>query len=197
MNLPTFYHQFSFLLRVPVDLVHQWLKMRSEKVVCRHWDLLTLNTLMEDSDDCLSAAIGVKIKYMEFVTRTTQNPMEQQRYLESFDMKLDVVFQNYLGYIRHWARTATEDQDVDVEWCEQVVNVLKSEWYRAKVHSTSVSRGEATAAQLFCNVAKDLINQIIRSYLTEKLDSAGRSLIEEDFDDEPQTMDSEEEESHS
>lgn len=109
MNLPSFHHQFAFITRIPVDLVHHWLvrlpnrfslfnqdnfqKMRSEKVSCAHWDLLTLNTLIEDSDDCLSAAIGVKNKYMNYVWKTRSNAVEQQNYLENFDSKLDIVFQ--------------------------------------------------------------------------------------------------------
>lgn len=45
MNLPTFYPFFIFLLRIAVDLVHQWLQTRSEKVISFEWDLLTLNTV--------------------------------------------------------------------------------------------------------------------------------------------------------
>uniref|UniRef100_A0A914YM54 Uncharacterized protein n=2 Tax=Panagrolaimus superbus TaxID=310955 RepID=A0A914YM54_9BILA len=152
--------------------------MRSEKVSCAHWDLLTLNTLIEDSDDCLSAAIGVKKEYMNYVWKTTTNAIEQQNYLENFDSKLDIVFQNYLSYIRHWAQAATHNNDVELEWCERVIVTMKSEWERG--HSASVSRGEASAAQLFCRVGKDLLNRIVLSYLDEKMFSAGKEL-EYDF----------------
>lgn len=106
---------------------------------------------------------------MNYVWKVRSNAIEQQNYLENFDSKLDIVFQvsvqrnsnfyhfvfkNYLSYIRHWAQAATHNNDVELEWCERVITTMKSEWERVKVHSASVSRGEASAAQLFCRVGK-------------------------------------------
>ena len=91
------------------------------------------------------------------------------------------MFQNYLSYIRHWAQAATiREYDAELEWCERVITTMRSEWERVKVHSASVSRGEASAAQLFCRVGKDLLNRIVLSYLDEKMFSAGKEL-EYDF----------------
>ncbi len=49
MRLPDFYPSFLFLLRVPVDLVHVWLKLRVEQNTDVTPDPLTLTTVRMDS----------------------------------------------------------------------------------------------------------------------------------------------------
>uniref|UniRef100_A0A7E4ZW05 Protein kinase domain-containing protein n=1 Tax=Panagrellus redivivus TaxID=6233 RepID=A0A7E4ZW05_PANRE len=180
MNLPCLRPQFMFLARLPVDLVYHWLKMRIQRVVCQKWDILTLNTLIEDSDDCLSAAIGVKNRFLERLAQTS--PGYPQGCSE-FDEMLDQVFQNYVTYIRYWAQTATSNVNADFEWCEKVLSKLRSRWQRAKVHAASVSRGEVAAAQTFCHVGRDVLNQIVRQYLNEKIDTAGDHVLNDDDED--------------
>ncbi|KAH7728346.1 STE/STE11/MEKK4 protein kinase [Aphelenchoides avenae] len=176
MNLPSYYFYFIFLARVPVDLVHQWLKMRSEKVVAS--DLLTLGTLIEDSRDCLQAAIDVKNEYINTVNLTTQRADAQLDYLESFDENLATVFENYLAYVRLWAQTASAPAHSDWDWCERIVKKLQCEWESAKEYGSSVHRGKAIAANRFCNVGKDLLDLLVKRYMTEKFDSVELDILD-------------------
>lgn len=83
------------------------------------------------------------------VTMTTPHPDDQINYLESFDRRLAMVFQNYLSYLRHWTQTAAKPSHLDVEWCDRVVNKIKNEWTKTKIWSASVNQGEATSARRF------------------------------------------------
>jgi hypothetical protein len=73
LGLPSFFYLFLFFIKIPVDLLNQWLQMRSEKVNANDLDLLTLNTLIEDSHDCLK--VGVKTIRI--------NRFDQQKLIES------------------------------------------------------------------------------------------------------------------
>lgn len=149
MNLPSFFYLFLFFIKVPVDLLNQWLQMRSERVKTTGLDLVTLNTLIEDSHDCLKMAIETKKRFIKIIQTTCPNPEEQLNYLQGFDDNFDVVFQNYLSYLRSWAQTTNPLHNTDIEWCERLVNKLKKEWYLSKLWSENVIRGECTAAKRF------------------------------------------------
>ncbi|KAI1711111.1 protein kinase domain-containing protein [Ditylenchus destructor] len=189
MNLPTFHHHFMFLTRIPVDLVIQWLDIRSQKVITTEWDMLTLNTLIEDSHDCLQAAINEKNKYIDMVNLTTPQSDEQlETSLWSFDEKLNQVFQNYLSYVRIWAQTASKPNvNCDVEWSDRVVGKISNEWMNAKKWSASVNRGEIIVARMFCNIGKDLLESMVKRYITDKFDAVELGILdvkdsaEEDF----------------
>jgi hypothetical protein len=96
-------------------------------------------------------AIETKRRFIKIVTTTCQKPDEQLAYLEGFDANFDVVFQNYFYYLRSWAQNIANPihGTSDVEWCERLVNKLKKEWTLSKSWSSSVIRGECTAAKRF------------------------------------------------
>jgi len=96
MCLPSFYPSFLFLLRIPVDLVHEWIKLRIASKVDGEADLLTMKTvfcydnierfqlylweysdnylqLIEDAHECLQAAVDVKQCYQTVVQSTTKD----------------------------------------------------------------------------------------------------------------------------
>uniref|UniRef100_A0A915CVI5 Ste24 endopeptidase n=1 Tax=Ditylenchus dipsaci TaxID=166011 RepID=A0A915CVI5_9BILA len=141
-------------------------------------DLLTLNTLIEDSHDCLQAAINVKNKYVDMLKLTSQHSEEKLGSLECFDDKLNKVFQNYLSYLRFWVQTASIPTNCDAEWCDKVVEKLGNEWKNAKQWSVSINRGEITAARMFCNIGKDLLDLMVKRYITDKFDAVEMGILD-------------------
>lgn len=81
--------------------------------------------------------------------------------------------------MRHWTQTAAKPSHVDVEWCDRVVNKIKNEWNRAKIWSASVNQGEATSARRFCDIGKDLLDLLVKGYLTEKFDTVETGLLDD------------------
>ncbi|KAI6178322.1 Mitogen-activated protein kinase kinase kinase 4 [Aphelenchoides besseyi] len=175
MQLPNFYPIFLFFIRVEVDLVHQWLRMRSEKVSSQELDYQTLQTFIEDSHDILNAAIKIKSNYILIIQATSQNPEEHLAYLEGFDSNLDLVFRNYLAYVRTWANTVSVKNDL--EWTEKLINTLNKEYKVAKNTASSVSQGETTASKLFCTIAFDFVSNI-KNFLNDGIDIIDKLSLE-------------------
>uniref|UniRef100_A0A915ADN6 Protein kinase domain-containing protein n=1 Tax=Parascaris univalens TaxID=6257 RepID=A0A915ADN6_PARUN len=166
MGLPSFDNLFFFLVRVPLDLVHEWLKMRGSAQLST--DLLTLQTVIEDCHDCLGAAIVVKHKYIALVQLAGLDNETLLNSLAAFEDHLGDVFKSYLNCVRDWARMEACMEGDGAEWTEKVVQNLLTEWTLAKRFAINVICGESEVAHRFCVIGIDLLRKMVNDFLSEK-----------------------------
>uniref|UniRef100_F1KR93 Mitogen-activated protein kinase kinase kinase 4 n=1 Tax=Ascaris suum TaxID=6253 RepID=F1KR93_ASCSU len=166
MGLPSFDNLFFFLVRVPLDLVHEWLKMRGSAQLST--DLLTLQTVIEDCHDCLGAAIVVKHKYIALVQLAGLDNETLLNSLAAFEDHLGDVFKSYLNCVRDWARMEARMEGDGAEWTEKVVQNLLTEWTLAKRFAINVICGESEVAHRFCVIGIDLLRKMVNDFLSEK-----------------------------
>ncbi|KHN80011.1 Mitogen-activated protein kinase kinase kinase 4 [Toxocara canis] len=163
MALPSFGNLFLFLVRVPLDLVHEWLKMRSSTQLST--DLLTLQTVIEDCHDCLKAAIAVKHQYIALVELAGLDSDTLLNTLAAFE---DHLGDSYLNCVRDWAQMEARMEGDGAEWTEKVVQNLLSEWALAKRFAINVICGESEVAHRFCVIGIDLLRKMVNDFLSEK-----------------------------
>lgn len=190
MGLPSFGDLLHFLVRVPLDLVHEWLKMRGSAQLTS--DLLTIQTVMEDYRDCLGAAIAVKHKYITLVQLADLDNGLLLDSLATFENHLGVVFKNYLKSVRDWAQLEVSLENESSEWSERVVQTLIKEWNIAKRFAINVISGESEVALRFCDIGSDLLKKMVNDFLSEKENNLEEFRTE--FDSPPSSLSVEAEE---
>jgi hypothetical protein len=119
-------------------------------------------------------------------------PNSSTNLLAKFDEHLEVVFQNYLSYIRLWNQTAAKSTGIEVE---KIVTKMLTEWENARKWGEKVPRGELALARMFwfvylslfkmyiyflfsSNIGQDLLDLMVRRYMNEKFDSADLMILE-------------------
>uniref|UniRef100_A0A1I7ZTA2 MEKK4_N domain-containing protein n=1 Tax=Steinernema glaseri TaxID=37863 RepID=A0A1I7ZTA2_9BILA len=183
MNLPPFLPFFLFLITVPVDLVEQWCaakSMRTDSERGAKRDLLTINTLIEECHECLTAAIDVKLQYVGFVKATCADPSAHLSYLRALDNQLDQIFMNYFEYLFEWADSGSDFTSNDMEWnsATHTVDKLISEWQSTKEWTVSISSTESEAARRFCHISKKVLNDLVLKFLQSEVEKIDRMAIE-------------------
>ncbi|VDK84024.1 unnamed protein product [Litomosoides sigmodontis] len=168
MKLPSFQNLFLFLVRVPLDLVHEWLKMRRSAQLPS--DLLTLQTVMEDCHDCIEAAVAVKHRFVSLVQLAGVDNKVLISCLVPFEDELAEVFKNYLTCVRDWVHGEVSTEGVGAEWTERVIQNLTSQWTVARRFAVNVICGESETVHRFCMIASDLMRKMVNDYLPEKED---------------------------
>uniref|UniRef100_A0A8R1TVV2 Protein kinase domain-containing protein n=1 Tax=Onchocerca volvulus TaxID=6282 RepID=A0A8R1TVV2_ONCVO len=168
MNLPSFQNLFLFLVRVPLDLVHEWLKMRRSAQLPS--DLLTLQTVMEDCHDCIEAAIAVKHRFVSLVQLAGVDNKVLLGCLVPFEDELAEVFKSYLTCIRDWVHGEISNEGMGAEWTERVIENLTSQWAVARRFAVNVICGQSETVHRFCMIAGDLMRKMVNDYLPEKED---------------------------
>uniref|UniRef100_A0A914WZV5 Protein kinase domain-containing protein n=1 Tax=Plectus sambesii TaxID=2011161 RepID=A0A914WZV5_9BILA len=192
MHLPSFYPSFLFLVRVPLDLVHEWLKLRITSKVNRDPDPLTLETLIQDAHDCLQAAVDVKQLYQNLIQATTVDETLLEKLLmddlQEFENDLCSMFKNYLDYVRMWGETQANFDRTSAEWSQGLMQRLEDEWKLAKKIAINVLSGESDAAQRFCTLSKTMFKRMVEDYLKQKYDMVTDNLSELDDDMDAEMM---------
>ncbi|CAG9537921.1 unnamed protein product, partial [Cercopithifilaria johnstoni] len=165
MKLPSFQNLFLFLVRVPLDLVHEWLKMRRSAQLPS--DLLTLQTVMEDCHDCIEAAVAVKHRFVSLVQLAGVDNKVLLGCLVPFE---DELAESYLTCVRDWVHGEVSTEGVGAEWTERVIQNLTSQWTVARRFAVNVICGESETVHRFCMIASDLMRKMVNDYLPEKED---------------------------
>ncbi|KAM3717480.1 Mitogen-activated protein kinase kinase kinase [Dirofilaria immitis] len=168
MKLPSFQNLFLFLVRVPLDLVHEWLKMRGSAQLPS--DLLTLQTVMEDCHDCIEAAVAVKHRFVSLVQLAGVDNKVLLGCLVPFEDELAEVFKSYLTCIRDWVHGEISNEGMGAEWTERVIENLTSQWAVARRFAVNVICGQSETVHRFCMIAGDLMRKMVNDYLPEKED---------------------------
>ncbi|VDP13847.1 unnamed protein product [Soboliphyme baturini] len=145
MTLPSYFPTFLYLIRVPLNIVHEWLKLRIQQETCLNPDPLSL-----DEENVI-------------LTVDDSRLLEELLYSDIHDFTEDLsqMFDIYLDFFRMWVRHHHAHlYQVTTEFSQSLLSRLESEWVFAKKTSRYVLFGEADAAKRFCCVCNEMVQNI-------------------------------------
>ncbi|KAM0725576.1 Mitogen-activated protein kinase kinase kinase 4 [Formica fusca] len=178
LNLPSYRAAFVFLSRVPLDVVHEFLRMRLEQKP-EQPSPLSVRQLMRELRE------GIKIACIHrdrFAAHSRAAVASDETGCESlfeedvkyFDESLRAVFEVYLDYLQQWVDMVQHDSFHK--------NLIMDEWLFVKSIAENISDGYKIAGVKFYEIAHTMIKQV-NEFLTERTREICEN-VEEKEDDE-------------
>ncbi|XP_046611191.1 mitogen-activated protein kinase kinase kinase 4 isoform X1 [Neodiprion virginianus] len=163
LNLPSYRAAFVFLSRVPLDVVHEFLRMRLEQKP-EQPSALSVRQLMRELREGLKIACVHRQRFEEHslaAVAADKNTSEILFYeeIQEFDKSLKAVFELYLNYLQQW---------VDMVQHESFQkNFIEEEWSFIISIAGNISDGFDIASVKFCEMACTMIEQA-KEFLTSR-----------------------------
>ncbi|XP_011688752.1 PREDICTED: mitogen-activated protein kinase kinase kinase 4 [Wasmannia auropunctata] len=163
LNLPSYRAAFVFLSRVPLDVVHEFLRMRLEQKP-EQPSPLSVRQLMRELREGLRIAC---IHRDRFAAHSRAAVASDEAGCESlfeedvkyFDESLRAVFELYLDYLQQWVDMVQHDSFHK--------NLIMDEWLFVKSIAGNISDGYKIAGVKFYKIAHTMIKQV-NEFLVER-----------------------------
>lgn len=169
LNLPSFRQAFMFISRIPLDIIHEFLRLRLETKLEKP-SSLSIRQLIKELKEGLRLSVVNKQRYYEhfmiaFPPEESDDETKSkfQEYIQLFDKSLQAVLKLYLNYLQQWCSSTQE-------WCKVHKNVLEEEWQFAMSIAPSIPNGESLICQVFCNIFSSVFKNICE-YIEVKVES--------------------------
>ncbi|XP_026827017.1 mitogen-activated protein kinase kinase kinase 4 isoform X1 [Ooceraea biroi] len=179
LNLPSYRSAFVFLSRVPLDVVHEFLRMRLEQKP-EQPSPLSVRQLMRELREGLRIAC---IHRDRFATHSRAAVASDNGGCESlfeddlkhFDESVRAVFEVYLDYLQQWVDMVQHDSFHK--------NLIMDEWLFVKSIAGDISNGYKIASVKFCEIARMMIKQV-NEFLIDRPREIRENADEKEDDDE-------------
>ncbi|XP_064627504.1 mitogen-activated protein kinase kinase kinase 4-like [Lineus longissimus] len=164
MGLPSFRPSYLFLARMPLDIVHECLRLRLEQRIGLEGmdpSFLSIRQLIHECKEVLHGAMLVKQYYKQMVSAVMwDSEVVEERLLETdleqFDDDMKSMMEVYFSYIRKLMSYVQNLPDAS----RSLKNHLEEEWAFTKKICPHIRGGEAEAGKRFCFMASDLLGSI-------------------------------------
>ncbi|KAH8236512.1 hypothetical protein KR026_003876, partial [Drosophila bipectinata] len=167
INLPSYIPTFVFLSGIPLQFMHEFLRMRLETRPVRP-NPLSLGQLMKELREGLTLALTHRERYQRHITTAlVENETELGSYisiLNHYDATVRKTFELYLDYIDQLVLVAVPEGNQK--------SVLEKEWMFTKLISPMITGMHTLASQKFCGIISKLLRNISERLVkrTEELD---------------------------
>ncbi|XP_076636939.1 mitogen-activated protein kinase kinase kinase 4 [Colletes latitarsis] len=156
LNLPSYRAAFVFLSRVPLDVVHEFLRMRLEQKP-EQPSPLSVRQLMRELREGLRIACIHRDRFAAHSCAAIAGDNNSCEYLfqedvKDFDESLKAVFEVYLDYLQQWVDMVQHDSFHK--------NLIMDEWIFVKSIAGNISDGYKIAGVKFCEIARTMIKQV-------------------------------------
>ncbi|XP_076665905.1 mitogen-activated protein kinase kinase kinase 4 [Andrena cerasifolii] len=163
LNLPSYRAAFVFLSRVPLDVVHEFLRMRLEQKP-EQPSPLSVRQLMRELREGLRIACIHRDRFAAHscaAIASDDSSCESlfQEDVKDFDESLKAVFEVYLDYLQQWVDMVQHDSFHK--------NLIMDEWIFVKSVAGNISDGYKIAGAKFCEIAGMMIEQV-KEFLSER-----------------------------
>ncbi|XP_006619036.1 mitogen-activated protein kinase kinase kinase 4 [Apis dorsata] len=161
LNLPSYRAAFVFLSRVPLDVVHEFMRMRLEQKP-EQPSPLSVRQLMRELREGLRIACIHRDRFAAHsCAAVSDNSCENlfQENVKDFDESLKAVFEVYLDYLQQWVDMVQHDSFYK--------NLIMDEWIFVKSIAGNIINGCEIAGIKFCEIVKTMIEQV-KEYLNER-----------------------------
>ncbi|ESO84956.1 hypothetical protein LOTGIDRAFT_168212 [Lottia gigantea] len=177
MGLPSFRPSYLFLVRIPLDVIHECLRLRLEQRPTNEPSLHSTRQLMRECKEVLKGAVAVKQYYQLMVASVMWDEQEMDDKfasdLEQFDVDMQAILEVYFSYLQSWMNHV---QNLD-EASLSLKNYLVVEWTFTKQICPYIIGGEAEAGKRFSMLAISLLNSIT-DLLYDNIDEITRQLFD-------------------
>ncbi|CAL7935979.1 unnamed protein product [Xylocopa violacea] len=163
LNLPSYRAAFVFLSRVPLDVIHEFLRMRLEQKPVQP-SPLSVRQLMRELREGLRIACIHRDRFAAHSCAAVASENDTcehlfQGDLRDFDESLKAVFEVYLDYLQQWVDMVQHDSFHK--------NLIMDEWIFVKSIAGHILNGYEIAGVKFCEIAKTMIEQV-KEFLNER-----------------------------
>ncbi|GAB0094149.1 mitogen-activated protein kinase kinase kinase 4 [Sergentomyia squamirostris] len=155
LALPSYIPAFVFLSLIPMEVIHEFLRLRLETRPIQP-NPLSLEQLMKELREGLILAITHRERYNKHITTALcEKEPELDKYLgilDEFDKTVKSVFELYLDYVEQWVLVAAPEGHQR--------SALDKEWMFTKLVCPMVPGQHSSAARRFCMIVRNLLKAI-------------------------------------
>ncbi|KAI4498829.1 hypothetical protein M0802_006004 [Mischocyttarus mexicanus] len=179
LNLPSYRAAFVFLSRVPLDVVHEFLRMRLEQKP-EQPSPLSVRQLMRELREGLRIACIHRDRFSVHSRTAIASDLCAcdtlfEAEVREFDESLKAVFEVYLNYLQQWVDMVQHDSFHK--------NLIMDEWIFVKSIAGDIIGGYKIAGVKFCEIVRTMIMQV-KEFLVERPKEIKESVDEREDDDE-------------
>ncbi|XP_041352279.1 mitogen-activated protein kinase kinase kinase 4-like [Gigantopelta aegis] len=182
MGLPSFRPSYLFLIRIPLDVIHECLRLRLEQHIGDP-SFLSIRQLIRECKEVLRGAAIVKQYYQHMVTAVLWDDQEAEEKfatdLEQFDYDMKCMLDVYFSYLQNWMYMLQSLPEAS----RSLKNALEEEWLFTIQICPYVLGGEAEAGKRFSTLASSLLSSIA-DFLDNGIDEYTTSLLDFSAQDE-------------
>lgn len=178
LNLPSYVPAFVFLSVMPLEVMHEYLRMRleSKPVVPNP---LSLEQLMKELREGLILAMTHRERFSKHIqTAFYDKETMLEKYttiLESYDITVKNVLGLYLEYVEQWVLVAAPEGHRK--------NALDREWMFTKLICPMIPNQHAIAAKKFCQIVSNLLKHTGDRLITRSQDLEDQMHESKEFGD--------------
>lgn len=174
LNLPSYRAIFIFLSAIPLEVIHEFLRMRIEQKP-ENPSPLSIRQLMRELKEGIKIAISQRKRtlcYLKTVVADDKCELyEKNVYL--FDQSLYKVFEIYLEYFQNW---------VLLNQNQFQKNLMDDEWKFCNYAINDINGGKVLVEKTFSAILSKLLN-VIGERLLERIDDLSQLAVQKDKDD--------------
>uniref|UniRef100_A0A1I7UL65 Protein kinase domain-containing protein n=1 Tax=Caenorhabditis tropicalis TaxID=1561998 RepID=A0A1I7UL65_9PELO len=195
LNLPPLTHLFFFLVAVPMQLVVQWLEIRSatEPPDSSLLDELTFDAMITDSRDCVEEAVRIKKNYLTILqSMCSKCAMPGFLYPLKYNTYVLDVFKKYIHYVKCWSNCDTVRKEPSL-----LFSRLEMEWTSAVQCAQSVKSAISLLCITYSDIVESLIREVVEDFAVDQIEEIrnryndpGESEEDNDDDDDLEVVSS-------
>ncbi|XP_043290095.1 mitogen-activated protein kinase kinase kinase 4 isoform X2 [Venturia canescens] len=176
LNLPSYRSAFVFLSRVPLEVVHEFLRMRLEQKP-EQPGALSVRQLMREMREGLRIACIHRDRFeahsrTALACDTISEDSQSIENIEGFDNSLKSVCEVYLDYLHQWVEM--------VEYNSFHKNLIDDEWTFVKSIAGNIAGGYRIGSIKFCEIACAMIEQVQDFLLTRPQEICESTEVKEE-----------------
>eukprot|EP00095_Tigriopus_kingsejongensis_P011134 maker-scaffold1161_size58349-snap-gene-0.7 protein:Tk11134 transcript:maker-scaffold1161_size58349-snap-gene-0.7-mRNA-1 annotation:"hypothetical protein CAPTEDRAFT_214311" len=180
MNLPSFRAPYLFLCRIPLDVIHECLKIRLEQKPHEPSEL-SIRQLMRECKEVLRIAVVERQAYISRVRAAIYDPEVDKDFLdrfesdmEEFDHNLTLTLEVYLNYLQSFVTMIQSDSSLMISTYQK--SLLEEEWQFIKYTCPHIPDGESFSGNTFCQMACGML-KAIGDFLNTEIDEVVRRMF--------------------
>ncbi|XP_059082749.1 mitogen-activated protein kinase kinase kinase 4-like isoform X4 [Tigriopus californicus] len=180
MNLPSFRAPYLFLCRIPLDVIHECLKIRLEQKPHEPSEL-SIRQLMRECKEVLRIAVIERQTYISRVRAAIYDPEVDKEFLdafeqdmEEFDHNLTLTLEVYLNYLQSFVTMIQSDSSLMISAYQK--SLLEEEWQFIKTTCPHIPDGESFSGNTFCQMACGML-KAIGDFLNTEIDEVVRRMF--------------------
>lgn len=170
LNLPSYRGAYLFLCRIPLDLIHEFLRLRLETKPDRP-SSMSIRQLIRELKEGLHLAVLHRERYIISMKTALWDvdPAVSARFsthFAQFDETVQSFLEVYLDYLQQWVQMIQQERIQK--------NVLKEEWCFVTTITPHIPGGQALVGSSFCRLAISMLRALREQFqsgvenLTEK-----------------------------
>lgn len=155
LGLPSYVPAFIFLSLIPLEVVHEFLKMKLETKPVQP-NPLSLEQLIKELKEGITLALIHRDRFNKHITTALiDREQDSENYsliIDEFDQTLKQIFELYLDYINQWILSGVPENHRKM--------AMDHEWNFTKLTCPMINGEHSVAAKKFCEIIQNLLDGI-------------------------------------